>query len=88
MVNKTRSGSHTCPERIGGGGGSTDLPVDRIIIMRAELDDFKSEMRSLLEREEEVTRLKSEVSNLMRAKVLKLEVKIIDTDAYECRDTI
>ena len=56
--------------------------------MRAELDDFKSEMRSLLrEKEEEVTRLKSEVSDL-RAKVLKLEVKLDDTDAYERRDTI
>ena len=45
-------------------------------------------MRSLLrEKEEEVTRLKSEVSDL-RAKVLKLEVKLDDTDAYERRDTI
>ena len=56
--------------------------------MRAELDDFKSEMRSLLsEREEEVTRFNSEESDL-RGKILKLEVKIDDTDAYERRDTI
>ena len=45
-------------------------------------------MRSLLsEREEEVTRFNSEVSDL-RGKILKLEVKIDDTDAYERRDTI
>ena len=85
MVDKTRSGSHTQKESAVA-GGSTDLPVDRIIgAMRAELDYFKSEMRSLpREKEEEVTRLKSEVSDL-RAKVLKLEVKLDDIklDAYD-----
>ena len=89
MVNKTRSASHTQKESAVA-GGSTDLPVDGIIgAMRAELDDFKSEMRSLLrEKEEKVTRLKlSEVSD-WRVKVLKLEVKLDDTDAYERRDTI
>ena len=88
MVIKTRAASHTQKESVVA-GGSADLPVDRIIgAMRAELDDFKSEMRSLLrEREDEVTLLKSEVSDL-RAKVLKLEVKLDDTDAYERRDTI
>ena len=81
MVNKTRSASHTQKDSVVA-GGSADLPVDRIIgAMRAELDDFKSEMRSLLREREEGENCSTIVCNLLRE---KLNLNVSNGDLSTC----